>query len=192
MNLKRLFILLLLVAGGSPLSATDFEISGEFLAYMKAVTNPHDFGRKDGRYHPYSTRYGRRIGYARAVTDKSLYTRGETRAEAEQHLRHALSTTALALEAWLARKHPDSPLDSLDPRAREILVDRAFTDGVENLPPAFCAAVLRADWATLLDEHLYVRAPEGWPDTTQNHAFGLRWIYGETGTPLRPLKKTTR
>ena len=69
-----------------------------------------------------------------------------------------------------------------------MLLDHAFTEGVGRLPPTLCAAVLRGDWRTVLDGHLYVRAPEGWPDYVKNAAFGRRWIHGETGPPLAPLR----
>jgi hypothetical protein len=190
--MKRLMLACLVLLGAHALPAAPLAPTDSFVTYMKAVTNPHGFGLREGRYYPYSTRYGRRIGYARPAEDKALYARGETPAEAEHHLREGLAATLKSLEPWLARTYPSQPFSSLDPRAQEILLDRAFTGGVENLPPAFCEAVFRADWDTLLDRHLYVRGPGGWPDTTQNRAFAFRWIYGETGAPLRPLKTTVR
>lgn len=191
--MKRLLLIIALFAPGAALAADPGSIvTDEFVAYMKAVTNPHAFGLKDGRYYPYSTRYGRRIGYARTVGDKSLYLRGETPAESERHLRRELSETQERLRDWLAREYPNSPYNSLSRHSREILLDHAYTEGVEKLDRRFTTAVVSADWDTLLDQHLYVRGRDGWPDTTQNFAFGLRWIYGETGTPLRPLKRTTR
>lgn len=188
--MKALPLLLLTIAFGAvTLRADPFELTDDFVAHMKASTNPHEFGLRDGRYYPYSTPYGRRIGYARPITDKALYRRGETPAEAEQHLRAGLATTARELESWLAQHHPEHAFATLTRTQQELLLGHAFTESLAGLSPAFVEAVLRADWDALLDGHLYVRSLGSWPDQIKNKAFGLRYIYGETGKPLRPLKK---
>ncbi len=170
--------------------ADSFAVTDDFLGYMKAVTNPHHFGLRDGRFFPYSTRYGRRIGYARPVTDKPLYRTGETPSEAEAQLRAGLLATASELTAWLAREFPGRTFADLTRTQQELLVDHAYTEGVPSMNRAFCAAVLQAAWDRLIDECLYVRGLGNWPDANRNFAFGRRYIYGETGTSLRPLKKT--
>lgn len=182
------FLLLLAALGLWAGPAAAFQLSDSFIAHMKAVTNPHGFGLRDQRYFPYSTRYGRRIGFGRPITDQSLFARGESPAEAEQALRQGLTTTLEQLRTALARTHPRFPFDQLDRRAQEILLDHAFTEGVDHLPPAFLEAVVHADWARLLDQHLYVRGLGNWPDTTKNRAFGQRWIYGDPANILRSLK----
>ncbi len=186
MSLRLLLLLSILIGTGAHLAA--FEFTDRFVAHMKATTNPHGFGLRDQRYFPYSTRYGRRIGFGRPVTDTALYRRGETPAEAEQALRQGLSLTLVHLRTALARTHPTVVFDALDRRAQEILLDHAYTEGVEHLPPAFLDVVLQADWDRLLDQHLYIRGLGNWPDTIKNQAFGKRWIYGDPATVLRPLK----
>lgn len=172
------------VAGGAePTTVTD-----DFVAYMKSVLNPFDFGlREDGRLYPYSTRYGRRIGYGRVVEDRVLFARGETKAEAEAKLRAGLQALGPKLAADIERRHPGVAWAALPQTAREILLDYAYTEGVERLPDDLVAVVVRGDWRTMLDRHLYVRAPDGWPDYVKNAAFGRRWIYGEAA--LVPRRK---
>lgn len=193
--MKTAFALLVCIASlacvaATPARAEAFTLTDDFVGYMKAVTNPHSFGLRDGRFFPYSTRYGRRIGYARPITEKTLYRTGETPAEAEAQLRAGLLATATELTAWLTREFPDQPFTELTHTQQELLIDHAYTEGVPAMNRAFCAAVLKADWNQLIDTCLYVRGLGNWPDTDRNSAFGRRYIYGETGTPLRPLKKT--
>ncbi|MCM2273808.1 MAG: hypothetical protein NDI75_03280 [Candidatus Didemnitutus sp.] len=191
--MKPLHRLLLLAFAGLAFTAApaaeSFPLTDDFVAYMKSVTNPHDFGRRDGKFFPYSTLYGRRIGYGRPVDDAALYHAGETPAAAEQHLRRGLAATAAELATWLAREFPDRPFAALDRTQQELLVDHAHTEGVAQVNRAFAAAVLRADWDALLDGHLYVRGLGNWPDTIKNRAFGQRWIYGDKTKALRPLPR---
>jgi hypothetical protein len=188
--MKRLLpSLLLLACLAASARAEPFELTSDFVAYLKSVLNPFDFGqRADGRFYPYSTRYGRRIGYGLPVTNKTLYAAGQTKAEAEAHLRTGLLATVPKLEAHLAAQFPATPWSSLPRAAQEVLLDHAFTEGVEKLSPALCAAVLRGDWRAVIDGHLYVRAPDGWPDYVKNAAFGRRWIYGPASSQLAPRR----
>ena len=135
--------------------------------------------RSDGRYYPYSTRYGRRVGYGMPVAEKSVYVRGLSRTEAEQQLRAALTATEQELSRWLLSQQPARAFQALDRQQQEILLDQGLTRGVAALPADFCAAVLQRDWRRLIDECLYVRAPGGWPDYLQNQAFAKRWVYGK-------------
>lgn len=174
------FILMMLVGSAVAEGAEPATVTDDFVAYMKSVLNPFDFGlREDGRFYPYSTRYGRRIGYGRAVEDRGLFARGETKMEAEAKLRAGLQALEPPLAAQVARRHPETAWAALPRTAREILLDHAYTEGVDRLPDELVTAVVRGDWQTMLDRHLYVRAPDGWPDYVKNAAFGRRWIYGE-------------
>ena len=189
-KLRFVFLVALTITSADRAGAEPFELTDGFVGYMKSVLNPFDFGRRDdGRFYPYSTRYGRRVGYGLPVADKTLYTRGQTKAEAEAMLRAELMATVPKLAAHLAKKFPTQPFASLPRAAQEVLLDHAFTEGIGRLPDALSAAVIRGDWRTVIDEHLYVRAPDGWPDYVKNAAFGRHWIYGEPGIALVPLRK---
>lgn len=167
-----------------------FGLTEGFVTYMKEVLNPAAFGQRDGLFYPYATRYGARVGYGMPVSDKTLYRDGETPADAERALRTALLETVPALDRRLARLRADLRFSALDADAQEILLDRAFTDGPENLSDDFCTTVAARNWKRLVGDYLYVRSPEGWPDTTRNRAFARRWILGETGKPLLPGKSS--
>lgn len=160
-----------------------FAISDQFVAYIKSGANPCEFGLKDGRFYPYSTPDGRRIGYRQAVADKAWYRQGWPKADAESQLRAELKTSLAELRAMLAKKYPAVMFDRLPHASQEILLDFAYTQGVDRLSDEFCQAVLHADWNKLIDSFLYIRTRAGWPDNIRNLAFATRWIYsGE----LRP------
>jgi hypothetical protein len=67
---------------------TPVPLNDELVAYIQRAANGDNFGlRADGRFYPYSTPQGRRIGWRQPVWDKALFATGCTRAEAEQRLR---------------------------------------------------------------------------------------------------------
>lgn len=186
--IRLTLILIALVVSTAAGGAEPKTVTDDFVAYMKSVLNPFDFGlREDERLYPYSTRYGRRIGYGRAIEDRGVFARGETKAEAEAKLRTGLQALEPKLAAHVARRHPGVAWATLPQTAREILLDHAYTEGMDRLPDELLAAVVRGDWQTMLDRHLYVRAPDGWPDYVKNAAFGRRWIYGAAA--LVPLQR---
>ena len=166
--MRTIFISLLLAA---TVIAEPFAITDEFVAYLKSAANPHEFGlRNDGRFYPYSTPYGRRIGYRQSVTDKAWFAQGWPKADADRRLRADLEKTLAEL-----RKQPS--FDGLSCESQEILLEFAYTEGVTNLKPEFVTAVSTRDWRKLIDEKLYIRMTDGWPDSMANVAFAKRWIY---------------
>jgi hypothetical protein len=162
----------------------DFTVTDSFLVYMKAVMNPHKYGFRDNKFFPYSTRYGRRIGWGLPVSNKSYYVNGQTMADADAELLRSIQLILPSLDSFLRKNYPAFPFGQLSEEAQQILVDRAFTEGVNNLPSEFCKAVVRNDWATLLNNYLYIRNPDGWLDVFRNSAFAQRWIQGKTGKAL--------
>ncbi len=167
-------------------AAEPFSITDDFIAYLKQTTNPHEFGlRPDGRFYPYSTARGRRIGYDRLVTDKGLYHRGCSKAEAEAQLRADAEMALGELKRYMAGAHAARPFDSLSRKSQEILLDFAFSEGPTNLSPAFYEAVMSEDWNRLFDSFMYIRWVEkGWPNTAKNKAFADRWL--DPQSRLRP------
>jgi hypothetical protein len=148
----------------------------DFLAYLQRAANGNDFGlRGDGRYYPYSTPQGRRIGWRQAVWDKALHAHGCTREEAEQHLRAELARTSHELRMALAARQPAVEFTRLDRRQQETLLDVAHSEGIAGLRPEFVAAVLAKDWPRMIDGHLYVRYAGHAPDHPRNKAFAQRW-----------------
>lgn len=166
-------------------AANDFAITDDFVAYLKTTTNPHEFGLKDGRFYPYSTPHGRRIGYAFPVEDKALYRQGSAKVDAEKQLRAHAEAALTELKAYLAAHYPEHPFTSLSRKSQEILLDYACSEGAANLQPEFYAIVIVEDWPTLFDSFLYIRWVEkGWPDTAKNKAFADRWL--DPKSRLRP------
>ncbi|MEA3210332.1 MAG: hypothetical protein QOE70_3389 [Chthoniobacter sp.] len=155
-------------AGASP--------SDDFIAYFQRAANTNDFGRRaDGRYYPYSTPEGRRIGSRQAVWDKALFANGCSREEAGHRLRADLSRALAELKIVLASRQPAVVFAELDQRQQETLLDFAQTEGVTALRPELMSTVLARDWPRLAGEHLYVRYAGHAPDHPRNKAFADRW-----------------
>jgi hypothetical protein len=168
----------LYIAVPCSLFAASFEVTDDFLAHMKRVINPHDFGLKsDGRFYPYTSPKGWLIGYEKPVTDKSLHKKGWSREEAEAILREDIDKAVAELVDCLSKTHPAKPFDSLRRKSREMLVDHAVTEGAANIPPAFYEAVIKEDWDGLFKNFIYIRWVEpSWPDVPKNKAFIDRWM----------------
>ncbi|MCX6966311.1 MAG: hypothetical protein NTZ46_00780 [Verrucomicrobia bacterium] len=162
-----------------PVSAaakTTAVLSDDFIAYLKRAANGNDFGRRtDGRYYPYSTPQGRRIGWRQAVWDKALHASGCTPEEAERHLRADLNRIWAELEVKLAARKPAVKFAQLDRRQQETLLDLASSEGVDGMRPELLSFVLARDWKHMVDAHLYVRYAGCAPDHPRNKAFAQRW-----------------
>jgi len=150
-------------------------VSDEFVEYIKAAANPdlHGVG-KDGRFYPYRSPQGRRIGYRLKVPDKSLYANGWSAAEADQALRDALASATKDLRERMRREFQCN-FDQLPQASREILIDFGFTEGVGAVRAEFIRAVLELDWRRILKPQFYVRYEADWPDSVRNKAFLERW-----------------
>jgi len=172
------FLLLSLATASAGFASDPFAITDDFVAYLKQETNPHDFGlRPDGRFYPYSTPRGRRIGYYFTVWDKALYAQGCTKQEAEDRLRGQAQEALASLIRYIAKTYPDHPFATLSPKSQQMLADYALSEGPENISPAFYDAVIRQDWDRLFDTFIYLRWVEkGWPDNPRNKAFIDRWM----------------
>lgn len=171
-------ILLGLALNGTSRAAEPFAITDDFLAYLKQTTNPYQFGlRPDGRFYPYSSPRGRRIGYDRVVADKAFYRSGCTQEEAEAQLRADAAKALADVAAWMNKNYAAHPFASLSRKGQEMLVDLALSETAKNIPPPFYDLVIREDWDQLFRTFVYLRWVEkGWPDTTKNKAFADRWL----------------
>jgi hypothetical protein len=155
---------------------SDSSISDEFIVYLQQAANADYFGlRDDGRYYPYSTPEGRRIGWRQKLWDKSLFAEGCSAEEAEQRLRASVARAQANLTERLASRTPSVDFQQLDVRQKETLLDFAFTERVDDLRDEFVAAVVAGDWKRVVDEHMYVRFAGHAPDHPRNRAFAARW-----------------
>ncbi|MCX7008595.1 MAG: hypothetical protein NTY53_15310 [Kiritimatiellaeota bacterium] len=181
--MKRLFVAALLAA--SCCAAEPFAITDEFVAYIQQGANPLAFGLgKDGRFKPYSTSVGRRIGWRQPVADKQWFAKGLAKADAEKLLHADLDRALVEARKLVA----EQKFDALPRAAQEMLVDFVHSEGATNVSPAFTAAVLAGDWPKLIKQHLYVRWLGPSPDNFRNKAFADRWIYSEKLIPLPAAK----
>ena len=117
-----------------------------FLLYLKDGSNPNrnfnsggasnnvnlcNFGLLNGRYYPYSTPKGRRIGFGLPVptaTKASDFANGITIAEADARLTAAVNSAAAALAADLGT----AVWEGLDINCQEMLVDFALSEGLSE------------------------------------------------------------
>lgn len=186
MKLPGLFALLVLTehasaaelkAESDPSASVQEEagVSDEFVEHIKAAANPELHGvREDGRFYPYSSPQGRRIGYRLEVADKSLRAKGWSTAEADQALRDALASATNDLRERM-RQEFKCNFDQLPQASREILIDFGFTEGVGAVRAEFIKAVLELNWRRILKPQFYVRYEADWPDSVRNKAFYERW-----------------
>jgi hypothetical protein len=152
----------------------ELPISAEFIEYIKAAANPTKHGQgKDGRFYPYSTPQGYRIGYRQAVPDKALHMRGWSAEEADAALVQQLQSVKSELRQRLQQNGKN--LDLIQPASREILLDYGFTEGVTKLKPEWIQAVTQLEWERILNPDFYVRYDADWPDSVRNKAFFERW-----------------
>lgn len=145
----------------------------EFVEYIKKAANPDSYGLRDGKFYPYSTPQGRRIGYRQPVWSKTLFATGCTPQEAEQHLRDDLARTQAKLTEQLAARQPKVDFAALEKRQRETLLDLAYTEG--TLQPDLLEAIVAGNWDKMIKDHLYVRYGGHAPDHVRNKAFAKRW-----------------
>lgn len=157
----------------TPMGVPEAPPSDEFVTYLQASANPDHYGLREGRFYPYSTPQGRRIGYKQQVWDKKLFSEGCSPQEAEKRLREDLARTQSRLCAELAARQPKVDFASLSLRQRETLLDLAYTEN--KIDPKLVDAILAEDWDRMIKDHLYVRYDGHAPDHIRNKAFAKRW-----------------
>lgn len=184
MKPKRLLLLsALALLGAAPAPSPKGPLTDDFVDYMKKSLNIGDFGLRGERFHPYSTPRGWRIGYRQAVADKQWFKQGWPKVDAEAKLRADLVKALADAPAWAARQGGLPAFDTWSDDAKQIFVDRAYTEGLDAITPAFATACAKADWRTLFFKHLYLRGYDGAPDVAQNFTFAQRWIYSKKLIP---------
>ena len=186
----RILLLGMLLAGPGTLAhAEPFVITERFIAFLIEGRNAHtavsarkvsvmNLGlRADGKFYPYSTPRGRRIGYELPLASVFDHTRGITRDEADARLRAAVQATAAELSEAIPQLFPGRTFEQLDLAGQEMLVDHALSEGVANLPRAFVDAVYSPNRiATLSADCLHLRYWGGMMQILKNRAFGYRWL----------------
>jgi hypothetical protein len=153
---------------------TELTISAGYIAYIKAAANSGKHGQgKDGRFYPYLTPQGYRIGYRQTLSDKALHARGWSVEEADTALLLQLKSIESELRQQLQQEGKN--FDEMPLASREILLDYGFTEGVAKLKPEWIQAVTQLEWERILNPDFYVRYDLDWPDTARNKAFFERW-----------------
>jgi hypothetical protein len=149
--------------------------SAEFIDYIKKLSNSEVFGlRDDGRFYPYSSPDGRKIGYGQPVFDNRFYAHGWPVEAAEKKLIEDLRATIEKLRR-VVQDRTGRDFDRLNPASREILLDFGYTEGADLLSDRLIQAAVSLDWETLLSPEVYVRYQADWPDSSRNKAYFDRW-----------------
>lgn len=161
--------------GGALVPAFGVPADEPFDDYLRRSANPNSLGlREDGRFYPYASPVGRRIGFRQEVTDKKLFRDGWSEKEALESFNRQIAQVENAwrqkLPAQYGRNFDDLPTES-----KELLVDFGLSEGVDNVKPEFVKAALDLDWKRLLDPDIYVRYELAWPNTERNKAYYDRW-----------------
>jgi hypothetical protein len=159
----------LLLFAGSALGEEPFQ------DYLKRSANPDELGlREDGRFYPYASPVGRRIGYRQEVSEKNLYRDGWSKDEAQASFSRQIEQVESEWRQILPAKYGKN-FDDLPVESRELLVDFGISEGVDKVKPEFIKAALDLDWKRLLDPNIYVRYEAVWPHTERNKPFYERW-----------------
>jgi hypothetical protein len=165
----------------APIFAAD-AAAEPFIAYLQRAANPDNLGfRADGRFYPYASPAGRRIGYRQVVTDKKLFRDGLSQEEARQALLRQIAEVENEWREKLSSEFKRN-FDELPTESREILVDFGVSEGVAKVKPDLIRAALELDWKRILDPAVYVRYESSWPLTERNKPFYERWV-GKGVTP---------
>lgn len=167
-----------------PASASNnrWKSTQRFISYMKEVTNSSktsDFGKSatNERYYPYTTPYGRLIGYGSPAQNNADYTDGITESEATARLVKRLDAVATALSADIPQRYPGKRFEQLSTDLQEVLVDHGYTEGVENIPATLIDVVFGPDpWERMANDMVYVRVYKGLIQFPKNKAFFTRWL----------------
>jgi len=175
--------------GASAVLAAEFTLTDDFVRHLIEGRNAYtevaarkvtvmNLGlRADGRFYPYSTPAGRRIGYELPLESVYDHTRGITRAEADARLRAAALGVATQLSTWIPQHFSGRTFAQLDAAGQEMLVDYALSESVENLPPGFVEVIYQPDRiARLGADGLHLRWWGGMMQILKNRAFGYRWL----------------
>ena len=152
-----------------------------FDVYLRRMANPDNLGlREDGRFYPYASPVGRRIGYRQEVIDKKLFRDGWSGEEALESFSRQIALVENEWRQILPVKYGKN-FDKLPVESRELLVDFGISEGVDKVKPEFIKAALDLDWQRLLDPDIYVRYEVAWPHTERNKPFYERWSGKVTG-----------
>jgi hypothetical protein len=174
------WLTLLLLLAARPVVAGDWVLTTSFTDYVKQVNNPpttYDFGLTGGKYYPYSTPYGRRIGYGLIPQGTADYTNGITPAIAESRLNTELNSVASTLSSYIPTNYPGKTFEALSSDLQEVLVDYGFTEGVTNISAGLFNAVYAPDaWNRIAYDMVYVRKQGGLLQHLKNRAFIARWL----------------
>jgi hypothetical protein len=163
-----------LLSSASALAA-DAADGPPFVAYLQMAANPNNLGlREDGRFYPYSSPVGRRIGFRQVVTDKKLFRDGWSQEEAMESFTRQIAEVE---NEWRKRVSAEfkRDFDELPVESREILVDFGLSEGVEKVKAELIRAAIGLDWKRILDPGIYVRYEVAWPHTERNKPFYERW-----------------
>lgn len=170
----------LILAGGCWLLSSASVLAADaaaepFIDYLQRAANPDNLGlRADGRFYPYASPAGRRIGYRQVVPDKALYRTGWTQEEARQALARQVAEVETEWRQRLSSEF-ERNFDELPAESREILVDFGVSEGVEKVKAELIRATLVLDWNRILDPSIYVRYESSWPLSERNKPFYERW-----------------
>ena len=146
-----------------------------FADYLRRSANPYNLGlREDGRFYPYASPVGRRIGFRQEVTEKQLFRDGWSEKEALESFNRKI---ALVESEWREKLPAEygRNFDELPVESRELFVDFGLSEGVDEVRPDFVKAALELDWKRMLDHDVYVRYEKVWPHTERNKPFYERW-----------------
>lgn len=163
--------------------ARDFEVTQDFMNYIKSLENSIHKGYKKstGRWYPIDDPNGqfKVIAYGHKIPsgDENEYANGVTDGVAGKLLHNDLESASRKVKSYISSRFGDVDMTN---EQMEMLTDFAFELGGLNAFPKFIEAVVKKDWNTANKEYKrsYVdRQGQRHELTTRNTAFYNRYLY---------------
>jgi hypothetical protein len=153
---------------------SEYKIDAGFIKYLRQSANPTSLGFRDGRYYPYSSPKGRRIGPDLVVWNKAHFAIGCTDGDIERQLVAKVYHADRTLRSLIAERTPDLSVEHLTTQQWEMLLDFAVSQWPDPINDDLLNAVLAGDWTAVFRNHLYIRYNGPAPDHARNLAFVKR------------------
>jgi hypothetical protein len=153
-----------------------FDITPDFIGYIKNVENGVKAGLKDGKWFAQPSAEGgtKTIAYGHKLVPGENYPQGITDAQALEMLKNDINVAANRAKKLVDSKHGSGTWDSLDNTRKEMLTDFAFNSALPHFPK-FMAGVVANDPNVVNTQYKRYYA-KGKELVDRNRQFAVRYL----------------
>jgi len=154
---------------------SQFQVTPDFINYIKSVENGIKAGFKHGLWHPHKSVEGGAdtIAYGHKLQPGENFSRGVTDVQATEMLKKDIQTAATRAKQITDFRFGPGAFDRLDNSKKEMLTDFAF-NGVLGKFPKFLDGVVTGNDKEVKAQ--YIRHVNGKEMTGRNQAFANRYL----------------